>query len=96
MCHGSVTHGVPWAFTATKATPVPDLEFMTFLLAFAEDVLSLCVMQVGGVWVPHALERDAGGSSPGSQGREAQRGRWSQGSPTKYLLSSYVQPARRH
>ena len=30
---------VPWTVAAVTSTPVPGLEFVTFLLTFAEDVL---------------------------------------------------------
>lgn len=75
---------VPGASAAITSTPVPDLEFVTFLETFSEDVLvsELPGEVESGFHTPQVGD----GRAPGYQGRRSRGAGWSRGRLTEYVL----------
>lgn len=77
-------YAVPWTVAAVTSTPVPDLEFVTFLLTFAEDVLVSELPREVESGFP--LPRTDAGRAAGYQGGRHRGARCPQGRLTKYVF----------
>lgn len=79
-----MTYAVPWTFAAVTSTPVPDLEFVAFLLTFSKDVLvSELPREVESGFHPPQVDA---GRAAGYQGGRHRGAGWSQGRLTKCVF----------